>query len=51
MTIDFSNITTLHDLVDYDARKLASAEAQKESVLPEWIKKAGPVFCDGFVMC
>ena len=36
-------ITTLHDLVDYDARKLVSAEQQMERILPGWINKAGSV--------
>jgi len=43
MKEDIPTITTLHDLVDYDARKLASAERQLESILPDWINKAGSV--------
>jgi ferritin-like metal-binding protein YciE len=34
-------ITTLHDLLDYDARKFTSAEIQLKKSLPEWINKAG----------
>ena len=37
------NLTTLHHLVDHDVRRLASAEAQLESILPDWIMKAGTV--------
>jgi len=33
-------ITTLHDLLDYDARKFSSAEVQLKNSLPEWINKA-----------
>jgi ferritin-like metal-binding protein YciE len=41
MTNEMYNLTTLHNLVDYDARKLASAETQVESILHDWITKAG----------
>ena len=34
-------ITTLHNLLDYDARKFTSAEIQLENSLPQWINKAG----------
>ena len=34
-------ITTLHNLLDYDARKFTSAEVQLKNSLPEWISKAG----------
>ena len=34
-------ITTLHNLLDYDARKFTSAEMQLKKSLPEWINKAG----------
>ena len=34
-------ITTLHHLLDYDARKFTSAEIQLKNSLPEWINKAG----------
>ena len=37
MTNDIFNITTLHDLLDHDARKFSSAEIQLKSILPEWI--------------
>jgi len=43
MVSDFFNITTLHNLVDYDTMKLAGAETQLESILPNWIDKAGSV--------
>ena len=43
MNATIPTITTLHDLVDYDARKLLSAEQQMEHVLPDWINKAGSV--------
>ena len=33
-------ITTLHNLLDYDARKFTSAEIQLKNSLPEWIIKA-----------
>lgn len=34
-------ITTLHDLLDYEARKFTSAEIQLQQILPEWISKSG----------
>jgi ferritin-like metal-binding protein YciE len=34
-------ITTLHNLLDYDARKFTSAEIQLQQILPVWINKAG----------
>ncbi|MGE5107432.1 MAG: ferritin-like domain-containing protein [Sphingobacteriales bacterium] len=34
-------VTTLHDLLDYDARKFTNAEIQLKNILPEWINKAG----------
>ncbi len=34
------NVTTLHDLLDYDLRRLLGAEAQLKSSLPGWINKA-----------
>ena len=34
-------ITTLHNLLDYDARKFTSAEIELKNSLPEWINKAG----------
>lgn len=41
MNATIPTITTLHDLVDYDARRLVSAEQQMERVLPDWKNKAG----------
>jgi ferritin-like metal-binding protein YciE len=41
MKAEIFPITTLHDLIDYDARKLFSAEKQTESTLPDWINKSG----------
>ena len=41
MTHDNQTITTLHDLLDDDARKFTSAEIQLKNSLPEWINKAG----------
>ena len=43
MNANIPTITTLHDLVDYDARRLVSAEQQMERILPDWINKAGSV--------
>ncbi|MDX2049089.1 MAG: DUF892 family protein [Chitinophagaceae bacterium] len=34
------NITTLHNLLDYDAGRFISAEIQLQNILPEWINKA-----------
>ncbi|QEC65798.1 DUF892 family protein [Panacibacter ginsenosidivorans] len=36
-------ITTLHNLLNYDAGKFTSAEAQLQQILPEWINKAGSI--------
>jgi ferritin-like metal-binding protein YciE len=36
-------ITTLHDLLDYDASKFGSAEAQLLTILPKWINTATAV--------
>lgn len=41
MTENNQTITTLHHLLDYDARKFSSAEIQLKNSLPEWINKAG----------
>ncbi len=41
MTENNQTITTLHNLLDYDARKFTSAEIQLKNSLPEWINKAG----------
>jgi ferritin-like metal-binding protein YciE len=38
-----SSITTLQNLLDFDARRFISAEAQLKRILPEWINKAGSV--------
>jgi ferritin-like metal-binding protein YciE len=34
-------ISTLHHLLDYDARKFTSAEIQLKNSLPDWIAKTG----------
>jgi len=41
MTENIQTITTLHNLLDYDARKFTSAEVQLKNSLPGWISKAG----------
>ena len=41
MSENNQTITTLHNLLDYDARKFTSAEIQLKNSLPEWINKAG----------
>jgi len=41
MTAHNQTITTLHHLLDDDARKFTSAEIQLKNILPEWINKAG----------
>jgi ferritin-like metal-binding protein YciE len=43
MTDINQTITTLHNLLDYDARKFTSAEIQLRNILPEWISRAGSV--------
>lgn len=40
MADNTQTITTLHDLLDYEARKFISAEVQLKDILPEWINKA-----------
>ena len=40
MSENNQTITTLHNLLDYDARKFTSAEIQLKNSLPEWINKA-----------
>jgi ferritin-like metal-binding protein YciE len=40
MADNIQNIASLHDLLDYDARKFMSAEVQLKNVLPDWINKA-----------
>lgn len=37
------SITTLHDLLDYNAQKFAAAEVVLRNNLPAWINKAGSV--------
>ena len=37
------SITTLHDLLDYNAQKFAAAEVVLRNNLPTWINKAGSV--------
>lgn len=41
MSENNQHITTLHNLLDYDASKFTSAEIQLRNSLPEWINKAG----------
>ncbi len=41
MTENNQAITTLHNLLDYDARKFTSAEIQLKNSLSEWINEAG----------
>jgi len=41
MTQNTQNITTLHNLLDDDARKFTSAEIQLKNSLPDWISTAG----------
>jgi ferritin-like metal-binding protein YciE len=40
MDSETQNITTLHELLDYDARKFSVTEMQLKNVLPRWINKA-----------
>lgn len=40
MKTDIKTITTLHDLLDYDAGKFTSGEIQLRGILPEWVNKA-----------
>jgi ferritin-like metal-binding protein YciE len=41
MADNHQTITTLHNLLDYDARQFTSAEIKLKKILPEWISKAG----------
>lgn len=41
MTENNQTITTLHNLLDYDARKFTSAEIQLKKSLVNWINKVG----------
>ncbi len=34
-------VTTLHNLLDYDAGKFTSAEIQLQNILPQWINQTG----------
>ena len=43
MTINYNDIKTLHNLLDYDVRKFTIAEIQLQKVLNIWIKKASSV--------
>lgn len=43
MTENTQTVTTLHNLLDYDARKFTSAEIQLKNSLPGWISKASSV--------
>ncbi len=40
MAKNFNNLTTLHDLLDYDIKKFTIAEIQLEKILRAWINKA-----------
>lgn len=40
---DNNNITTLHDLLDFDGKKFISAEVQLKKILPHWLNVAGSV--------
>ncbi len=40
MAKNYNNITTLHNLLDYDIRKFTIGEIQLEKVLRAWINKA-----------
>jgi ferritin-like metal-binding protein YciE len=40
MTYDIPTITTLQDILDYNVRKITSAEKQLQSMLPVWISAA-----------
>ncbi|HEX6848015.1 MAG TPA: DUF892 family protein [Chitinophagaceae bacterium] len=41
MAENYPTLTTLHNLLDYDARKFTNAEIQLQRVLPQWIARAG----------
>jgi len=43
MASSFFTTKTLYNLADYDTMKLAGAETQLKSILPDWIEKADPV--------
>ena len=41
MAVNNPTITTLHNLLQYDTSKFASAEIQLQTSLPQWINNAG----------
>jgi ferritin-like metal-binding protein YciE len=43
MTDKKDNISTLHNLLDYDARNFFAAEIQLKKILPEWVSLASSV--------
>ena len=43
MADNSETITTLHNLLDYDARNFFAAEIQLKKILPEWISLASSV--------
>lgn len=43
MKQELTGITTLHNLLDFEASKFSSAEVQLKNVLPQWISKANSV--------
>ena len=43
MTEDKTNISSLHNLLDFDAGRFISAELELERILPAWIEDAGTV--------
>lgn len=43
MPVQIHSANTLHNLLDYDARKFTSAETQLKNILPSWINLAGSV--------
>lgn len=43
MKQELTSISTLHDLLDFEASKFSSAEVQLNNVLPQWINKANSI--------
>ncbi|MBU3714178.1 MAG: DUF892 family protein [Ferruginibacter sp.] len=43
MTVSYSDIRNLHNLLDYDVRKFTIAEIQLQKVLALWLKRASSV--------
>ena len=41
--LESNKINTLHNLLDYDARKFTVAEIQLQKAIPEWIEKANSI--------